>query len=904
MNVPHVTQGVVGTEGAAPPAGPDAGRLGVVPGLDGLRALAVVLVLLFHNGFDWARGGFLGVSVFFTLSGYLITSLLLEERRGRGGIALVPFWRRRFRRLLPASLVCMVLVIAFGVFAADPTQRAELAGDITASLAYVANWWFLASGQSYAELFAAPSPLLHFWSLAIEEQFYLLLPLAAFALLGRRRHAVRNFTLVIAAITAVCVALPFVFALSDDWIYYATPTRAPELLTGVLLAVVVSNRDWRNRLTSATARSTTSVATTIIGIAALAATLTLAATTTTSSSWLYRGGLPAFSVVSIALIVGAHNPHSPLTRLLSTSPVRHLGHISYGVYLYHWPIFLWLDPARTSLDGWALFAVRMVVTLTLAELSYRFVEMPIRRTGRLPLPGSFFRLGRLAPVAIVVVVAGGVLTSLTAPPKAIDFDLASRSLADAGDGSSSPPPTTVTAAEDVDTVLASLPADPPTPRVAVFGDSTAMMTGFGLGAALTERPGGMDYTEGVALLGCGVNSGDPRLLGEDRIDPVPRRCRPWPAYWSERVRANAPNVAFVQVGPWDVMTRQVTPNGPFLRPGDPEWDEATLDEMLVAIDQLSADGAYTMWATAPLPNRNLNAAEHFAGSENVDPARFAHLNTLIAKLPGLRPGKVGVIDLAGWHAGRTDDETLRPDGVHLSGAASPIVGREFLIDEITRQFDLAWRSGDVPRLIAESVVANQRRPDPPRVIAGEPVRVAVWSDERTPDVVDQVTAGASAAGITIEVQTFGSATCGIARTGERRRENEVFPMDSACQDRFPVANRLATFNPHLVVVAPGAHEAAEHRPWTDWDQWRYPDDPFIAAWLLRDYASAADLAGRTGALVALAGLNPGEVDPYTASINDVVLEVSMAPDRASWLANIPASDAPAWAMGQLNQSAP
>jgi hypothetical protein len=184
------------------------------------------------------------------------------------------------------------------------------------------------------------------------------------------------------------------------------------------------------------------------------------------------------------------------------------------------------------------------------------------------------------------------------------------------------------------------------------------------------------------------------------------------------------------------------------------------------------------------------------------------------------------------------------------------------------------------------------------------VRVAVWSDERTPDVVDQVTAGASAAGITIEVQTFGSATCGIARTGERRRESEVFPMDSACQDRFPVANRLATFNPHLVVVAPGAHEASEHRPWTDWDEWRYPDDPFIAAWLLRDYASAADLAGRTGALVALAGLNPGEVDPYTASINDVVLEVSMAPDRASWLANIPASDAPAWAMGQLNQSAP
>ena len=189
------------------------------------------------------------------------------------------------------------------------------------------------------------------------------------------------------------------------------------------------------------------------------------------------------------------------------------------------------------------------------------------------------------------------------------------------------------------------------------------------------------------------------------------------------------------------------------------------------------------------------------------------------------------------------------------------------------------------------------------MIPGEPLRVAVWSDERTPAVVEGVTAGAGVAGIDVEVKTFGRSSCGIARTGERRRAGEDLPAEPACQDRFPLASELAAFNPHLVVVAPGAHEAAEHRPWTDWDQWRSPDDPFIAAWLLRDYASAADLAGRTGAFVVVTGLSPGEADPYTAAINDVVMEVAMAPDRANWLANIPAPDAPAWAIERLGKRA-
>lgn len=234
MSAPHATP--LATDRAEP------SRLQYLPALDGLRAVAVVLVLLFHQGFAWMRGGFLGVSVFFTLSGYLITSLLLHERASTGGVALGAFWRRRFRRLLPASLVAVAIAIAYGLFAADATQRADLGGDVVASLAYVANWWFLATDQTYGALFSGPSPLLHFWSLAIEEQFYLVLPVVVWATFGRRSgDGARNlkvFAGIVAVTLVATVSLPFVTGASDDWLYFATPARLPEMLTGDRKSVV------------------------------------------------------------------------------------------------------------------------------------------------------------------------------------------------------------------------------------------------------------------------------------------------------------------------------------------------------------------------------------------------------------------------------------------------------------------------------------------------------------------------------------------------------------------------------------------------------------------------------------------------------------------------------------------
>src|SRR3954449_12176794 len=212
-----------------------------VRALDGLRGLAVAGVLAYHCGFGWARGGFLGVSLFFTLSGFLITSLLLAERSEHGRIGLRGFWARRARRLLPAALLALAVIVAFGATVASGSQLRGLRGDVLAALAYVANWRFVLAGTSYGALWSAPSPVQHFWSLAIEEQLYLFLPVIAVLALacGRWRRAV------LAGVLVGFVGLSLVASLAaHDQLraYFGTDTRAAELLVGALLAVVLARR--------------------------------------------------------------------------------------------------------------------------------------------------------------------------------------------------------------------------------------------------------------------------------------------------------------------------------------------------------------------------------------------------------------------------------------------------------------------------------------------------------------------------------------------------------------------------------------------------------------------------------------------------------------------------------------
>src|SRR5262245_9070181 len=281
---------------------------GRVPALDGLRALAVAAVLLFHSQFSWARGGFLGVSAFFTLSGFLITSLLLHDRLGSTRGRLRTFWVRRARRLLPAALVTLFGVTAFAATVATPDQLRVLRGDMFAALGYVANWRFYVSGQSYADLFRAPSPVLHFWSLAIEEQFYVIFPLVVAGTLWlvrrwpelRRRQVLGG--LLVAGIAASVIASRVLYAHDGSTrAYYGTDTRAAELLVGALLAVILSGRITPARELSRRARVVANVA----GVVALALMVFWWSTVAQSASWLYEGGFALHALCAAAVIVAA-----------------------------------------------------------------------------------------------------------------------------------------------------------------------------------------------------------------------------------------------------------------------------------------------------------------------------------------------------------------------------------------------------------------------------------------------------------------------------------------------------------------------------------------------------------------------------------------------------------------------
>jgi peptidoglycan/LPS O-acetylase OafA/YrhL len=360
-------------------------------GLDGLRGVAVAVVVLFHAQVPFASGGFLGVSLFFTLSGFLITTLLLAEFETDGTVSLRRFYLRRARRLLPAAYVTLLLVALLSAWW-SAGQRDDLPGDLIASVANVANWRFALAPTSYADLFlAAPSPVAHFWSLAIEEQIYLVLPIVVVIALRRGRG---TLVVVTAALLAASVAATLVTT-DRDLVYNGTHTRAAELLIGVALALALRRDNemrplrWRG-------------AAWLPGAAAGVAFLALVVMSSLDQSWIYDGGLPLVSVVSAVLIAAVVSGHFP-NRVLDVAPLVALGRLSYGIYLFHWPIFLLLDAERTGLGPVSLFVVRCAATGVVAVASAHLLEQPIR-LGRRPRATTRF-VGATAAAALAVVAA-------------------------------------------------------------------------------------------------------------------------------------------------------------------------------------------------------------------------------------------------------------------------------------------------------------------------------------------------------------------------------------------------------------------------------------------------------------------------------------------------------------------
>jgi len=343
-----------------------------LPALDGLRAFAVLSVIAFHGEVPQCAGGFLGVEVFFVVSGYLITSLLLDEQRANGSISLPRFWLRRARRLLPALFALLLAALVLSLTVA-PDSLAGTRSDSAAALLYVSNWWQVIHHHSYFMDVDRPPLLLHLWSLAVEEQFYLIWPLAV-ALFGRAAGRwVPRFALLGGAASALWMAWLYDPSQDPTRVYVGSDTRLSGLLLGAALAVAVPAFAAPLPL----GRSARAVRETL-GTAGLVTLGFLVSHATSHDPFLYRGGLVLVDLASAALIA-ALVANTSLSQVFGMRAWAWLGRRSYGLYLWHWPIFAVTRPEFDStLNGAPLLGLRLALTFVCSELCYRFVEQPIR----------------------------------------------------------------------------------------------------------------------------------------------------------------------------------------------------------------------------------------------------------------------------------------------------------------------------------------------------------------------------------------------------------------------------------------------------------------------------------------------------------------------------------------------
>jgi len=347
-----------------------------MPGLDGLRAIAVLAVIAYHLDPGRAPGGLLGVGVFFTLSGYLITDLLLGQREAVGRIQLGDFWLRRARRLLPALFLMLAVVVAW-VTLLDRSKLPSLRGDVLAAAAYVSNWWNIVRDASYFARFGPPPPLDHLWSLAVEEQFYLIWPWLL--LLGLRfvpgRCRLAGLTLAGAVLSAVAMAVIYQPGVDPTRVYEGTDTRAFGLFVGAALAMVWPSRELRADLITLRAR----LALDGVGVVGLVVIALLILRTSEYSPSLYKGGIVLLSVATVAVVAALVHPASLLGVAVGWTPLRWLGVRSYGIYLWHYPIIVLTAPSLQGKASLTLEVLQVVATVAVAALSWRFFEEPIRR---------------------------------------------------------------------------------------------------------------------------------------------------------------------------------------------------------------------------------------------------------------------------------------------------------------------------------------------------------------------------------------------------------------------------------------------------------------------------------------------------------------------------------------------
>lgn len=659
----------------------DRRSLAYTPALDGLRAVAVAAVFAWHLDSSIAAGGFLGVDVFFVLSGYLITRLLLGEWEGRGRIDLRAFWERRARRLVPAMLLLLAALSAL-VAALESGAVLQFRGDAFATLLYAQNWWLILRGESYFDLFS-PSPLRHAWSLAIEGQFYLLWPLVVRTSLRRRgEDGVRCvFWISIAGAMLSALWMAFLFEPDDpSRAYYGTFARAQTLLVGAALAA---------RSAAPGIRAGWWAGGRVTGPLAFATCVACMLLVSEHSPGLYRGGLLLFSIGAGGVIsdVGRATP-SMLARLLSVAPLRWLGWISYGVYLWHWPVILFATPERLGCAGGTLAGIQILSTLLLSTASYLLIERPVRA-------GVLRHL-----VALRVAVASVVLLSLSVL-------LVTRG------GSTTP-----TALDSQVSIPVQEPdaagASRKVPSVAIVGDSTARQLGVGLarlGKAMGFR------VVNAAIPACGFAVPFP-VRNDGAAFPWSDRCASHIGQAVERVR-DADIDLFVLLSTNDLSDQRV--DGRHVTFGSLEGSRLLLSRTEELVDELTRGGAHMALLT--VATRSPGPAGWGA---NDDPERrAARYRDLLEHV--VRPReRVAIVDYAervcpgGPPCPRVvQNRTMRPDGLHLTDDDALRVSIWLLADLVAIQPEIGTASGLeapwTPESIERRVTANAgARPRPAR----------------------------------------------------------------------------------------------------------------------------------------------------------------------------------------------
>ncbi|MEO6944290.1 MAG: acyltransferase family protein [Lacisediminihabitans sp.] len=389
---------------------------GRMSGLDGLRAIAVAAVILYHLSPGMAVGGYLGVDIFFVISGFLITALLLREKDTTGKINLPNFWRRRARRLLPA-LAILVLSCSTAAWVIGGNVLVDLGRQVLGAATFSSNWLAVAGHRSYFDE-TAPELFRNLWSLAVEEQFYLVWPLAVLLLILIRKQRIR-LAIVVALGVASAIAMALIYLPGADAtrVYYGTDTHSFGLAIGAALALL--SQHW-SALPLSWPRSAR-WALPSMGTLALGGLVAASALMPADAPLVYQGGLAAIAVITAITIAGAIVPGSLLGRLLDVPPMRWIGERSYGLYLWHWPVFVLVLGAlpnwpRLGAGGWALGAIALSITVVASALSYRFIEQPIRKNGFRAAFGTVAlhwptngprRLGRVAVTLVVVLAVTG-----------------------------------------------------------------------------------------------------------------------------------------------------------------------------------------------------------------------------------------------------------------------------------------------------------------------------------------------------------------------------------------------------------------------------------------------------------------------------------------------------------------